>query len=231
METGSILNRKRSGRPSIDEETVDAVRAAQGNQFVLHRMNLLFLEAQFTKFYMNDFDSMLTSYKLFKLLSRMITLADQFLLKKFFSALMMTLTTLTVFSDEATFHVSGKVNKHNIQIWGSENPCEVVEKERDSPKINAWCGLMHNQIIGPFIFAESIITANIYLDMLKYYVVSQLEEFQPWVVFQQDGAPPHWGLIVRDFLNETLTNRWIGRNGPTLWPPRFPDITPLDFFL
>jgi len=26
METGSILDRKRSGRPSIDEETVDAVR-------------------------------------------------------------------------------------------------------------------------------------------------------------------------------------------------------------
>ena len=135
------------------------------------------------------------------------------------------------FSDEATFHVSGKVNKHNIRIWGSQNPCEVLETERDSPKINVWCGLMHNQIIGPFIFAESTITANIYLDMLKHYVVPQLEEFQPRVVFQQDGAPPHWGLIVRDFLNETFPNRWIGRNGPTPWPPRSPDITPLDFFL
>ena len=134
-------------------------------------------------------------------------------------------------SDEATFHVSGKVNKHNIRIWGSQNPCEVLERERDSPKINVWSGLMHNQIIGRFIFAESTITANIYLDMLKHYVVPQLEEFQPRVVFQQDGAPPHWGLIVRDFLNETLPNRWIGRSGPTPWPPRSPDITPLDFFL
>ena len=41
--------------------------------------------------------------------------------------------------------------------------------------------------------------------MLKHYVVPQLEEFQPRVVFQQDGAPPHWGLIVRDFSNETLS--------------------------
>ena len=90
---------------------------------------------------------------------------------------------------------------------------------------------MHNQIIGPFIFAETTITANIYLDMLKHDVVPQLEEFQPRVVFQQDGAPPHWGMIVRDFLNETFPNRWIGRNGPTPWPPRSPDITPLDFFL
>ena len=67
--------------------------------------------------------------------------------------------------------------------------------------------------------------------MPKHYAVPQLEEFQPRVVFQQDGAPPHWGLIVRDFLNETFPNRWIGRNGPTPWPPRSPDITPLDFFL
>ena len=50
-------------------------------------------------------------------------------------------------------------------------------------------------------------------------------------MFQQDGAPPYWGLIVRDFLNETFPNRWIGRNGSAPWPPRSPDITPLDFFL
>jgi len=32
-------------------------------------------------------------------------------------------------------------------------------------------------------------------------------------------------------LDATFTNRWIGRDGPTPWPPRSPDITPLDFFL
>ena len=48
---------------------------------------------------------------------------------------------------------------------------------------------------------------------------------------QQDGAPPHWGLAVRPFLNDTFPERWIGRGGPIPWPPRFPDITPLDFFL
>ena len=33
------------------------------------------------------------------------------------------------------------------------------------------------------------------------------------------------------FLDATFPNRWIGRDGPTTWPPRSPDITPLDFFL
>ena len=51
-------------------------------------------------------------------------------------------------------------------------------------------------------------------------------------IFQQDGAPPHWGSHVRRFLDATFPNRWTGRDGPTPWPPRSPDITPsLEFFL
>ena len=33
------------------------------------------------------------------------------------------------------------------------------------------------------------------------------------------------------FLDATFPKSWIGRDGPTPWPPRLPDITPLDFFL
>jgi hypothetical protein len=40
-----------------------------------------------------------------------------------------------MFTDEATFHVSGKVHRHNVRIWGTENP-HVREHIRDSPKIN-----------------------------------------------------------------------------------------------
>jgi len=32
-------------------------------------------------------------------------------------------------------------------------------------------------------------------------------------------------------LGTTFPNRWTGRDGPIPWPPRSPDITPLDFFL
>jgi len=33
------------------------------------------------------------------------------------------------------------------------------------------------------------------------------------------------------FLGATFPNRWIGRDSLKTWPPRSPDITPLDFFL
>jgi hypothetical protein len=37
-------------------------------------------------------------------------------------------------SDEETFHVSGKLNRQNVRIWGSEQPHETREIQRDSPK-------------------------------------------------------------------------------------------------
>ena len=51
----------------------------------------------------------------------------------------------------------------------------------------------------------------------------------------QDGAPPHWSTNVRNWLNENLPERWIGRGGAQdcniTWPPRSPDMTPMDYFL
>ena len=32
-----------------------------------------------------------------------------------------------IFTDESTFHLSGHVNKHNVRIWGSANPHEMVQ--------------------------------------------------------------------------------------------------------
>ena len=62
-------------------------------------------------------------------------------------------------------------------------------------------------------------------------IFSDSEEFQPWIIFQQDGAPPDWSSDVRRFLDATFPNRWLGRDGRTPLPPRSPDITSLDFFL
>ena len=33
------------------------------------------------------------------------------------------------FTDEATFHVSGNVNRHNVRVWGRENPHGVIKFE------------------------------------------------------------------------------------------------------
>jgi len=49
--------------------------------------------------------------------------------------------------------------------------------------------------------------------------------------FQHDGAPPRYTRHLRNYLDESFPNRWLGRGGPVAWPPRSPDITPLDYYL
>ncbi|KAJ4428885.1 hypothetical protein ANN_25878 [Periplaneta americana] len=74
---------------------------------------------------------------------------------------------LLLFSDEATFHVCGKVNRHNCCICGSQNPYILIEHERDSPKVNVCLVMQKNGVIGPFSFMEPTVTGVTYLDMLE----------------------------------------------------------------
>jgi hypothetical protein len=45
------------------------------------------------------------------------------------------------------------------------------------------------------------------------------------------GLPAHFSRVVRGYLDEHYPQRWIGRGSPVAWPPRSPDLNPLDFFL
>lgn len=42
--------------------------------------------------------------------------------------------------------------------------------------------------------------------------------------FQHDGDPPHYGENVREWLDTTYPERWIGEAGPTAWPPQSLDL-------
>ncbi|GBO26451.1 hypothetical protein AVEN_112153-1 [Araneus ventricosus] len=53
-------------------------------------------------------------------------------------------------------------------------------------KISVWCALSHDTVIGPFFFAETSVTANIYLRMLQSYAIPQKQHLQPTDIFQQD---------------------------------------------
>jgi hypothetical protein len=92
-----------------------------------------------------------------------------------------------------------------------------------------WCGVTSDRIVGPFFFHESTITSAVYLDMPENFVFPQIAEVDG-LIFQQDGAPPHFGAIVRTALDERFPDRCIGRGGTINWPPRSPDLTPMDFF-
>ena len=68
--------------------------------------------------------------------------------------------------------------------------------------------------------------------MLERFLEPQLLTYGIFdtVVFQQDGAPCHYAIIVRDYLDRRFPGRWIGRGGTQPWAARSPDLTPLVFF-
>ena len=94
--------------------------------------------------------------------------------------------------------------------------------------MNVWCGVLGNRLIGPFVFDNNL-TGNTYEAFLRHELPGLLEDIplmiRSQMYFQHDGAPPHYTRHVREFLNESFPNRWLGRGGPVAWPPRSPDLT------
>ena len=81
---------------------------------------------------------------------------------------------------------------------------------------------------------ESAATGQTYLQILEIMIprLNDLFENKTEVYVQQDGAPPHFHVNVRNFLDHTFNQRIIGRKGSaTEFPLRSPDLTALNLYL
>ena len=143
------------------------------------------------------------------------------------------------YMDEAAFHMNGCVNRWNTRIWGQEKPETLLQKPlRESPKVNAVAIISRRGVKGPYFFPEDTVTSQDILDMLELFIIpdlraSNLLNDNTW--FLMDGAPVHFSNNVLEYIDDTFPGRWIGRGtqrypAPIAWPPRSPDITPLDFY-
>lgn len=46
---------------------------------------------------------------------------------------------------------------------------------------------------------------------------------------QQNVAFPPFDINVSDYFHEIFVGHWIGRHVTIQWPPRSPDLTPLEY--
>ena len=82
-----------------------------------------------------------------------------------------------------------------------------------SQKINVCCGFIGRHIIDSF-FIKGNLTSDKYLQLLQQSFIPLLGQIYPnygkaylpaeSILFQQDGAHPHFGHQVRHYLNETF---------------------------
>ena len=141
------------------------------------------------------------------------------------------------FTDESCFTRNGVTNFHNLHVWMEENPKEIRPYSFQRQfSVNVWAGIVGDCLIGPFALPARL-NGETYLNFLQNSIPELLEdvplEIRRQMIFMHGGAPPHYTNVVRQHLNRNYPDRWIGRgnDAPVRWPPRSPDITPMDFYL
>jgi len=72
------------------------------------------------------------------------------------------LLCVILFSDEASFTRDGVNNLRNVHTWSHDNPHETsVTNFQGRFTVNVWCGVLGNELIGPFVFHNNL-TGNAY---------------------------------------------------------------------
>ncbi|KAL7639566.1 UNVERIFIED_CONTAM: hypothetical protein RMT77_010067 [Armadillidium vulgare] len=140
-----------------------------------------------------------------------------------------------LWTDEARFTNNSMINLWNYEYWAEENShitysilFYVVYS------INVWCGLLDNMLIGLYFYHENL-NSERYLEFLETTVPDLFRDVplhkSQDLYYQQDGCPGHTERAIQYQLNVSYPNWWIGTQGSIPWPPRSPDLTPLDYYL
>ena len=154
----------------------------------------------------------------------------------------------TAFSDEATFTMDGMVNSQNVRRYAKKKVRGVEEGGRPEKfrhthnkypaKVMVFLGVHGSgQTWGLKIYQNQTIDGAEYYKLLRYKAIPQLKRLNGGTLagmsWQQDRAKVHRTKKVMQYLDGQF-----GRNMLALdsiqgveWPPRSPDLNPLDFFV
>ncbi len=88
------------------------------------------------------------------------------------------------------------------------------ETLHNSPSVMIWYTISKNEVIGLYFFENENVTGSTYTRMLRYFLFPKLKGYPENMIFQQNAAPTHYSLEVREYLNRKLPEWWISRGGP-----------------
>jgi hypothetical protein len=139
-ELESVAKQKTSGRPGTAEENVERSRQSflrSPTKSIACRCLELAIPKSTIQ---NVIQKRLRLYAYKSQLKHEITLDDRPKLYDFASLMLNKIDDDEIFlrqicfTDEATFHMNGCVNRHNCRIWGSEQPSGIREYIHDKTK-------------------------------------------------------------------------------------------------
>ena len=142
-----------------------------------------------------------------------------------------------IFTDESHVYLQSSPNKQNNREWRFSRPENRTSVPLHSDKVTVWCGLNSTKVFGPYFFEDSetgsalTVTKERYTTMLMETFPEDSEEANSHTIFMQDGAPAHTSRMAMEWLENRFPGRLISNKSDFIWPPRSPDLNPLDFFL
>ena len=106
------------------------------------------------------------------------------------------------------------MNRHNGAYWTDENPKFTIETQCNQPGVTARDRgqLSSEGVIGPFFFfIYGSVNGENYLEMLRQVKVPLLHTKPNFheLLFQQDGALPHYVLRIRDYPEKIFPQHWF----------------------
>ncbi|KAJ8897044.1 hypothetical protein PR048_002390 [Dryococelus australis] len=126
--------------------------------------------------------------------------------------------------DESHFQRGRIFSIHNFQSWSIENPHVI----RDSHFLHqfgmsVWMGVVDSELRGPYELPARL-NGNTYSNFLQHNLLPLLEvanlEVRGNMWLQNDGAPCHYAVQVRQYLNTTFPDKLIVHGRPIVWITR-----------
>lgn len=240
-ETGSVVDRVRSGRPrsARTEKVINAVRARIERK-PLRKQKILSREMNVAPRTMSRIlrdDLHLSAYKrytrhlLTDKLKEIRRIRSQGLLDKYEAGLYRKI----LFTDEKIFTIEESFNKQNDRVYAHSSkearekiPC--VQRGHHPASVMVWWAVSWDGATSVHFCDVGVKTsAYVYQAMLEKVVKplnSGMFKGKNWI-FQQDSAPAH---------KAKTTQHWLAKNVPNFiatqdWPSGSPDLNPLDYAL
>ena len=238
-ETGSLLDKERSGRRSLVDERIDSVKQAVEQTSTCDYSTTSIRQISASSSIPTSSVHRILKQNL-KMWPYKISLVQELkagdpekrlLFREWLLNNESDLPNI-LWSDECNFYLNGNLNRHNCRIWSTTNPHKTTTTALHSPHICVWMGFSSRFGLRPYFF-DGTVNAQNYLEMIMDHMVPELKKHRALsrTIFMQDGAPPHFASSVRDFLKQQFQNRVISRGCDVVWPPRSPDLNPLDYWL
>ncbi|GFS30437.1 hypothetical protein NPIL_147721 [Nephila pilipes] len=96
-----------------------------------------------------------------------------------------------IFTDEAAFPFSRKVNKQNVRFGRTENPEFIKQYMKDYPKVHVFSSVSRKKMFGPLFFHEQTVISH-FFDYFNSLVDAKVEDDFNNLIHPLDIAPTHW---------------------------------------